>query len=88
MQLLEIDNDMPIEEKEQKIRLAFDRARKDMAVTQAKIECKREEISVLEAEMAAANQGPDSWGGDMNIPPPSGHVVTSGHPDEMEYGGY
>ena len=83
MLLLEVDNDMPIEEKEQKIRLAFDRARKDIAVIQAKIECKKEEIAVLEAEMAAAaRKGNDTY----KIPPSSGNVVMSGHPSEMEYG--
>lgn len=84
MELLEIDNDMPIEEKEQKIRLAFDRARKDIAVVQAKIECKKEEIAVLEAEMAAASKkGKNKT---YTIPPSSGNVVMSGHPSEMEYG--
>mmetsp|Transcript_3148 Transcript_3148/g.2989 ORF Transcript_3148/g.2989 Transcript_3148/m.2989 type:complete len:136 (+) Transcript_3148:164-571(+) len=86
MQLLEVDNDMPIEEKELKIRLAFDRARKDIAVFQAKIDCKKDEIAVLEAEMLAAAAGGDHFAGDMAIPPPSGNVVISGHPSEMEYG--
>eukprot|EP00557_Chaetoceros_sp_GSL56_P004570 CAMPEP_0176502526 /NCGR_PEP_ID=MMETSP0200_2-20121128/14802_1 /TAXON_ID=947934 /ORGANISM="Chaetoceros sp., Strain GSL56" /LENGTH=143 /DNA_ID=CAMNT_0017901607 /DNA_START=64 /DNA_END=495 /DNA_ORIENTATION=+ len=85
MLLLEIDNEMPVEEKELKIRQSFDRARKDIAVIQAKIECKKEEIAVLEAEMAAASA---SKGGttSYNIPPSSGNVVMSDHPDEMEYG--
>lgn len=84
MLLLEVDNEMPMEEKELKIRQAFDRARKDIAVTQAKIECKREEIAVLEAEMAAAaSRGATS---SYNIPPSSGNVVMSDHPGEMEYG--
>lgn len=83
MLLLEVDNDMPMEEKELKIRLAFDRARKDIAVSQAKIECKKEEISVLEAEMAAAAKG---GGSAHNVPPPSGNVIMSDHPGEMEYG--
>lgn len=84
MLLLEVDNDMPMEEKELKIRVAFDRARKDIAVTQAKIECKKEEIAALEAEMAAAAQGAGRQSYD--IPPPSGNVVMSDHPEEMEYG--
>ena len=87
MELLEIDNDMPMEEKEQKIRLAFDRARKDIAVISAKIECKKEEISVLEAQQkanAAKNNNETFGAGD--IPPSSGNIVVSGHPDEMEYG--
>jgi len=89
MELLEIDNDMPMEEKEQKIRLSFDRARKDIAVIQAKIECKKEEIVVLEAQQAAATQGTNMYGQTgrgANIPPSSGNVVMTGHPDEMEYG--
>merc|ERR1711971_58067 len=54
MGALEIDNDMTMEEKEQRIRIAFDSARKDIAVIQAKIECKREELSFLEAQQANA----------------------------------
>lgn len=86
MELLEVDNDMPIEEKEQKIRVAFDRARKDIAVIQAKLECKKEEIGVLEAEMAAAAEKGDSYYNNNLIPPTSGNVVMSGHPSELEYG--
>lgn len=63
---------MSIEEKETKIRTAFDTARKDIAVIQAKIECKQEEVAVLEAEAAAAN----------NIPPSSG-TITMGHPEDV-----
>jgi hypothetical protein len=85
MQLLEVDNDMPMEEKEQKIRLAFDRARKDIAVISAKIECKQEEISVLVAQQKAAAAEGDTFGSG-DIPPSSGNVVVSGHPSEMEYG--
>ena len=83
MLLLEVDNEMPIEEKEQKIRQAFDRARKDIAVIQAKIECKKEEIAVLEAEMASSSKGMKT---SHTIPPSSGTVVMSDHPGEMEYG--
>lgn len=86
MLLLEVDNEMPMEEKEQKIRQAFDRARKDIAVIQAKIECKREEIAVLEAEMAAAAAASKGTNQSYNIPPSSGNVVMSDHPGEMEYG--
>jgi hypothetical protein len=87
MSLLEVDNDMPIEEKEQKIRLAFDRARKDIAVVQAKIECKKEEIDELEKKIINAGKKGNSTGtATYNIPPPSGNVVMSGHPSEMEYG--
>ncbi len=86
MELLEVDNEMTMEEKEQKIRLAFDRARKDIAVIAAKIECKKEEITVLEAQQNAAAASGGSNGGFSNIPPSSGNVVFSGHPSEMEYG--
>mmetsp|Transcript_21600 Transcript_21600/g.27254 ORF Transcript_21600/g.27254 Transcript_21600/m.27254 type:complete len:137 (+) Transcript_21600:179-589(+) len=85
MELLEVDNDMPMEEKEQKIRLAFDRARKDIAVVQAKIECKKEEISVLEAQQKASKAENERFGSG-DIPPSSGNVLVSGHPSEMEYG--
>ena len=85
MELLEVDNDMSMEEKEQKIRLAFDRARKDIAVISAKIECKKEEIVVLEAQQkaaaAAAASGTDSFGSG-DIPPSSGNILVSGHPSE------
>ena len=83
MEELEIDNEMTLEEKEQKIRLAFDRARKDIAVLQAKVECKREEILVKEAEQAEAKASANS---NINIPPSSGNVIMTGHPTEMEYG--
>merc|ERR1712038_2088939 len=86
MELLEVDNDMPMEEKEQKIRLAFDRARKDIAVVQAKIECKKEEISVLEAQQKAAAKDGNNTFGSGDIPPSSGNILVSDHPSEMEYG--
>lgn len=84
MELLETDNDMPLEEKEAKIRLAFDRARKDVAVIQAKIECKKEELAVLDAQQSAAS----AVGQKVNysIPPSSGNVVMTGHPSEMDFG--
>ncbi len=69
MQQLEMDTGMPTEEKEAKIRLAFDTARKDIAVVQAKIECKKEEMSVLEA-------GTVSTMDNSSIPPSSGAVLT------------
>jgi len=89
MELLEVDNEMSVQEKEQRIRLAFDRARKDIAVISAKIECKKEEIGVLEAQQkaaaAAAQSNSDSFGSG-DIPPSSGNIFVSGHPSEMEYG--
>ena len=77
MEELENDESLTTAEKEAKIRTSFDAARKDIAVIQAKKECKKEEMSVLEAE-----QG----GGDMasNIPPSSGAVVTNQHPSELQ----
>jgi hypothetical protein len=89
MAMLEVDNEMPLEEKEQRIRHAFDRARKDIAVINAKMECKKEEIAVLDSEMAAyqrkSNNNNSNWSGD--IPPSSGNIIMTGHPDDDdEYG--
>jgi len=84
MEALEIDTGMSLEEKEKKIRLAFDRARKDIAVVQAKIECKKEEVSLLEVQ-----QGGGSMPYASGIPPSTGNVVMTGHPSENlseEYG--
>jgi hypothetical protein len=67
MEALEVDTGMPTEEKETKIRLAFDAARKDIAVIQAKIECKKEEMSVLDTESASVEE--------IGIPPSSGAVL-------------
>lgn len=77
MEQLELDSGMATDEKETKIRLAFDRARKDIAVIQAKIEVKKEEMAVLENE---SNQE------DNPIPPSDGVVLTNGQPTEAEYG--
>mmetsp|Transcript_11427 Transcript_11427/g.16000 ORF Transcript_11427/g.16000 Transcript_11427/m.16000 type:complete len:141 (+) Transcript_11427:182-604(+) len=79
MEDLEVDRDTPVEEKESKIRAAFDSARKDIAVSQAKIECKREEMQVLEAEAAAAAAAEN---GTSAIPPSSGTILQQGHPDD------
>lgn len=67
MEALEVDTGMPTEEKEAKIRLAFDSARKDIAVIQAKIECKKEEMTVLATESASVEES--------DIPPSSGAVL-------------
>lgn len=83
MEELEIDNEMTLEQKEQKIRLAFDRARKDIAVLQAKMECKKEEILLKEAEQAQAKEASSI---SQNIPPSSGNIIMTNHPTEMEYG--
>ncbi|CAB9502460.1 expressed unknown protein [Seminavis robusta] len=70
MEELESNTEMNTTGKETKIRSAFDQARKDIAVIQAKKECKREEMAVLEAE---ENVEPQSF----NIPPSSGTVLTN-----------
>mmetsp|Transcript_18065 Transcript_18065/g.30796 ORF Transcript_18065/g.30796 Transcript_18065/m.30796 type:complete len:127 (-) Transcript_18065:693-1073(-) len=75
MEQLELDTGMPTEEKEAKIRLAFDRARKDIAVIQAKIECKREEMAVLEAEQNNASAQTT-----FVLPPSDGVVLNNGKP--------
>jgi hypothetical protein len=77
MEELEGAQDMTTEDKEAKIRNAFDQARKDIAVIQAKKECKNEEMSVLETTSGEPVN---------NIPPSSGTVLTNTHPqdDEME----
>jgi hypothetical protein len=72
MEELETNTAMTTEEKEGKIRAAFDAARKDIAVIQAKKECKKEEIGVLDAEADHAMVD--------EIPPSSGTVLTNSHP--------
>jgi len=77
MEELEDDTSLTTSEKEAKIRASFDAARKDIAVIQAKKECKREEMSVLEAEGGAADASMVN-----DIPPSSGAVITNQHPSE------
>jgi hypothetical protein len=79
MEQLEMDTGMSTEEKEQKIRLAFDSARKDIAVTQAKVEVKKEEMAVLENESKTSTLN-------YSIPPSDGVVLSNGQPMEEEYG--
>ena len=74
METLETNTTMSNEDKEAKIRAAFDSARKDIAVIVAKKECKQEEMSVLEVDNAA---------GSSDIPPASGTVITNSHPQGM-----
>ena len=74
METLETNTTMSNEDKEAKIRAAFDSARKDIAVIVAKKECKQEEMSVLEV---------DNAGGSSDIPPASGTVITNSHPQGM-----
>lgn len=72
MEELEASEGISNEDKEAKIRAAFDQARKDIAVIAAKKECKKEEMSVLDNESAPTNE----------IPPSSGTVLTNTHPQE------
>ena len=73
MEQLELDIGMNTDDKETKIRLAFDQARKDIAVIAAKIECKREEMAVLEEE-----QRKSALKTSYDIPPASGVVLQNG----------
>lgn len=75
MEELEAADGMTTDDKESKIRNAFDTARKDIAVIQAKKECKKEEMSVLESDSAELEN---------NIPPSSGTVLTNSHPQDPE----
>mmetsp|Transcript_141007 Transcript_141007/g.199743 ORF Transcript_141007/g.199743 Transcript_141007/m.199743 type:complete len:127 (-) Transcript_141007:67-447(-) len=76
MEELEANEEISTTDKEAKIRAAFDQARKDIAVIQAKKECKKEEMSVLDTDAAPVN----------NIPPSSGTVLTNSHPQDSEVG--
>jgi hypothetical protein len=76
MEMLETNDSLAVETKEAKIRSAFDAARKDIAVIQAKKDCKLEEIAVMEAEAGGSGSAPDFSG----IPPSSGTVLTNEHP--------
>jgi len=60
-------SDMPASDKEAEIRTLFDAARKDIAVFEAKKECKKEEMAVLDPESVPVN----------NIPPSAGTVLTN-----------
>ena len=85
MEALEIDNDMSLEEKKHRIRISFDNARKDIAVIQAKIECKKDELLAFEEAQQSNNTSKRSFLGDFpgNIPPPCGNVVMSAHPSDL-----
>jgi hypothetical protein len=78
MEELETETGMSNEEKEAKIRACFDAARKDIAVVVAKIDCKKEEMAVLDTQSGTATS---------NIPPASGTVVTNTHPQDSEMEG-
>jgi hypothetical protein len=75
---LETDTTLDAAAKEAKIRTVFDAARKDIAVFQAKKDCKTEEMSVLDAESGAMSEAPPT----NTIPPSSGTVLTNTHPSE------
>ena len=77
MEELEKDDTQDAADKEAKIRSVFDAARKDIAVFQAKKDCKKEEMAVLEAE--SGTEEVDALAG---IPPSSGTVLTNSHPSE------
>lgn len=77
MEDLESNDGLSVQDKESKIRSAFDAARKDIAVIQAKKECKKEEMAVLEAETDAGGGGTS-----YDIPPSDGVVVTNEHPSQ------
>jgi hypothetical protein len=74
MEELEASENISTSDKEAKIRASFDQARKDIAVIQAKKECKKEEMSVLDPDGTATN----------DIPPSSGTVLTNSHPQDSE----
>lgn len=77
MEELESTANLDTNAKEAKIRNSFDQARKDIAVIQAKKECKMEEMAVLEAE--ENGQQPT-----FDIPPSSGTVLTNTHPADTD----
>ena len=77
---LEMDETLDAPTKESKIRAVFDAARKDIAVFQAKKDCKNEEMAVLDAE--AGTNIPTKTDMSSAIPPSSGTVLTNTHPSE------
>ena len=79
MEELESTTNLDTNAKKANIRNAFDQARKDIAVIQAKKECKMEEMAVLEAEENQQQQQPT-----FNIPPSSGTVLTNTHPADTD----
>ena len=80
MAQLEADTTTDPADKETKIRAVFDSARKDIAVIQAKKDCKIEEMAVLDAE--AGTNIPTKTDLSSAIPPSSGTVLTNTHPSE------
>jgi hypothetical protein len=76
---LETNETLDAAAKEKQIRAVFDAARKDIAVFQAKKDCKNEEMAVLDAETRLSNAPPEA----PAIPPASGTVVTNAHPSDL-----
>lgn len=85
MEALENDNELSAQEKDGRIRMAFDRARKDIAIVQAKIDCKNEEMKAIDAgegsgagfhvsSSSAGTSGAGSSG--------TNHIIASSHPDD------
>eukprot|EP00588_Corethron_pennatum_P014796 CAMPEP_0194278474 /NCGR_PEP_ID=MMETSP0169-20130528/11319_1 /TAXON_ID=218684 /ORGANISM="Corethron pennatum, Strain L29A3" /LENGTH=126 /DNA_ID=CAMNT_0039022673 /DNA_START=196 /DNA_END=576 /DNA_ORIENTATION=- len=54
MEALEDDTSLSVEEKEGRIRLAFDITRRDVAATKVKINLKYEEMATMEADTSAS----------------------------------
>lgn len=76
MEELEMTAGMSASDKETKIRACFDAARKDIAVIQAKKDCKKEEMAVLDSQSGVSTTS--------TIPPASGTVMTNSHPQDSE----
>merc|ERR1712087_373610 len=70
---LESNSDLSDTEKEKQIRFAFDDARKDIAVIQAKIDCKNEEINAMApvdaTKPTAQNSGSNPSGAETTSTP-------------------
>jgi len=76
---LEASEGLSDQDKEAKIHATFENCRKDIAVIEAKKECKKEEIAVLNATSGSDNAPTESA-----IPPSSGAVLTNTHPQDAE----
>ena len=78
MEELEAAETMTDREKEKKIRVSFDNTRKEIAVVQAKKECKREEMALL----TRVSEIGDASSSSSAIPPSSGAVLNNSHPQD------
>ena len=74
-------NDLSVAEKEKKIRSEFDCARKDIAVVQAKVDCKKDEIKALEQPSSVENTS-TAISAPVGNQPSSNFVIQSGHPSD------